>query len=378
MYEKKRKKNMISIIGIRAFPHEFIGTSGVEFYADKLINQMLKMGDLSFVLYTRSQYQDIAQKSYHKNIKIIAIYTFSHKLFETFIYSLVATILATFDSNSNIIWYHGVGPACWSWIPRLFGKKIILTVHSLDWKRKKWTMLQRKIFYQLGIVSIKCAHKITCVSSRVISELNIFTDKKIIFTPAGIEVISENECFHLKKHIPHSILFLGRIVPEKRLEWLLFATKIISKHIPDLRIIIMGGGSHSTKYMDALKTIYRSKNIFWLGYHFGKYKSKILKASQVLVIPSELEGLPIVVLEKINNGGLVLVGDNCIDNELVQLKNVHIFNTNSFYSFVSQLCLVLKNERRHSDFKGIETLNNIGDFSWPKTAKTFMSIFLKM
>lgn len=369
---------MISVIGIRAFPHEFIGTSGVEYYVDKLINQMLKMGDSSFVLYTRSQYQDVAQKFYHNNLKIISIHTFSHKLFETFIYSLIATIQATLDTNSKIIWYHGVGPACWSWIPRFFGKKIILTVHSLDWKRKKWTILQRKLFYQLGMFSIKCAHEITCVSSRVISELNIVTDKKIIFTPAGINTIHENERFHLKKHIPHSILFLGRIVPEKRLEWLLFATKIISKNMPDLRLIIMGDGSHSAKYVEALKSIYKSKNIIWLGYKFGVYKNKFLEASQLLVVPSELEGLPIVVLEKISKGGLVLVGDNCIDNQLIKLENVHIYNAHSFYSFLSQLCLILKNDGKHCNFKGVKMLYKMGDFSWPETAKTYMSIILKM
>lgn len=33
---------------------------------------------------------------------------------------------------------HAEGPAFFSWLPKLFGKKVVVTVHGIDWQREKW------------------------------------------------------------------------------------------------------------------------------------------------------------------------------------------------------------------------------------------------
>lgn len=33
---------------------------------------------------------------------------------------------------------HAEGPAFFCWIPKLFGKRVISTIHGLDWDREKW------------------------------------------------------------------------------------------------------------------------------------------------------------------------------------------------------------------------------------------------
>lgn len=33
---------------------------------------------------------------------------------------------------------HAEGPAFFCWIPKLFGKRVICTIHGLDWDREKW------------------------------------------------------------------------------------------------------------------------------------------------------------------------------------------------------------------------------------------------
>lgn len=38
----------------------------------------------------------------------------------------------------DVIHIHAEGPAFFSWIPKLFRKRVIVTVHGLDWNREKW------------------------------------------------------------------------------------------------------------------------------------------------------------------------------------------------------------------------------------------------
>jgi len=37
-----------------------------------------------------------------------------------------------------VVHIHAEGPAFFCWIPKLFGKRVICTIHGLDWDREKW------------------------------------------------------------------------------------------------------------------------------------------------------------------------------------------------------------------------------------------------
>ena len=38
----------------------------------------------------------------------------------------------------DVVHIHAEGPAYFAWLPKLFGKRVIVTVHGLDWQREKW------------------------------------------------------------------------------------------------------------------------------------------------------------------------------------------------------------------------------------------------
>ena len=33
---------------------------------------------------------------------------------------------------------HAEGPAFFSWLPKMFGKRVVVTIHGDDWQREKW------------------------------------------------------------------------------------------------------------------------------------------------------------------------------------------------------------------------------------------------
>src|SRR5436309_685499 len=79
-----------------------------------------------------------------------------------------STIHAVFG-DSDIVHYHCLGPALFSFLPRWFGKKTVVTVQGLDWQRRKWGRIASAVL-QLGEwASIKLPD-LTMVVSRTLQQ----------------------------------------------------------------------------------------------------------------------------------------------------------------------------------------------------------------
>ena len=51
--------------------------------------------------------------------------------------SFFAALCSAFG-RYDVVHIHAEGPAFFCWIPKLFGKRVINTIHGLDWDREKW------------------------------------------------------------------------------------------------------------------------------------------------------------------------------------------------------------------------------------------------
>jgi len=51
--------------------------------------------------------------------------------------SFFAALCSAFG-RYDVVHIHAEGPAFFCWIPKLFGKRVISTIHGLDWDREKW------------------------------------------------------------------------------------------------------------------------------------------------------------------------------------------------------------------------------------------------
>ena len=38
----------------------------------------------------------------------------------------------------DVVHIHAEGPAFFAWLPKMFGKRVVVTVHGIDWQREKW------------------------------------------------------------------------------------------------------------------------------------------------------------------------------------------------------------------------------------------------
>ena len=116
------------------------------------------------------------------------------------------------------------------------------------------------------------------------------------------------------------VLFLGRIVPEKGLRYLVEAWKEIRT---DKKLVIAGGSSDTQAFMDELKEISASDDrIILTGFQQGRVLEELYSNAYIYTLPSDLEGMPLSLLEAMSYGNCCLVSSISECTEVVENKAV--------------------------------------------------------
>ena len=359
------------VIGPRAFPADFVGTSGVETYVYSTVRAtVLSQKDVEITVYTRSNYQEQVVFNEHlPRVRVNSLWSFPGRVLEAVSYSFVASIRACF-SSADIVWYHTAGIAIWSWLPALFGKKVWVTVHSLDWQRKKWSKWEQESFRVAFSFIMK-----------LVSHAELFAVTEVI--AAKIEEITGRNCNLAYPGLPQPraalktvarqdyLLYLGRLVPEKRVEWLM--EFCATNGVPCL---IVGTHGNTPSYERKLRQQYQSKYVTWYGSAIGQEKWEVLAQARYLVLPSELEGFPITILEAVAVKTPCLLAKGILPDDFAALPYIETFDPTSQEDFNKMLSALLskRTERRSLSSSDRRVL---ASYTWLRTAKAYLSFVEK-
>lgn len=281
------------MIGLRGLED---GLGGVEKAVREISLRMTKEGH-KVTCYCKDLYSE--QDSYD-GIKIINIKTWHGKYLETLFYSLKAIVHAC-RSDYDIIHIHALASSCLAWIPKyIFKKKVIITVHGLDWQRAKWGLIARQILKLGEWGSVKFANVTLCVSKSLSMYYRMKYSKSTVrYIPNGCDMDSQTyqplEGFKKDSYF----LFLGRLVPEKGAHNLIKAYNQIKTD----KQLIIAGPVFNKKYEKQLHELAKGNpNIHFTGSVKGEQKLRLLSNAFLFVLPSEIEGLPIALLEAASYG----------------------------------------------------------------------------
>lgn len=302
----------ISMLGQKRLSRE----GGVEIVVTELSTRMVKKGH-DVVCYNRrgkhalDKTQSINETSEYNGVKIKSVLTIDKKGLAAVTSSFFATIKIVF-SNADVVHYHAEGPCVWLWMIKFFTKKkIIVTVHGLDWQRAKWGGFATKYIKFGEKIAVKYADEIIVLSENVRKYFLDTYNRKTVFIPNGVNkpsIVKANiitKEFGLKKD--NYILFLGRIVPEKGIHYLIKAFKRVKT---DKKLVIAGGASDTDEYYASLKSMVNDDdNIIFTGFVSGKTLDELYSNAYIYCLPSDLEGMPLSLLEAMSYGNCCLTSD---------------------------------------------------------------------
>ena len=165
--------------------------------------------------------------------------------------SFFAALYSAFGKY-DVVHIHAEGPAFFSWLPKMFGKRVVVTIHGIDWQREKWQSgLGSKFIHQGEKNAVKYADEVIVLSKGLQDYFKEIYGRKTHFIPNGVNRPQTREAnlitdkFGLKKD--SYILFLGRLVPEKGIRYLVEAFKNVKT---DKKLVIAGGSSDTDSFME--------------------------------------------------------------------------------------------------------------------------------
>lgn len=343
---------------------------GIEIVVEKLSVGLVKRGH-TVVAYNRKghhvsgkEFESNSNKKDYKGVKLKTVFTFESSKLNAIVYSFLAALRASFG-KFDVVHFHAEGPAALCPLPKLFGKRVIVTIHGLDWQRSKWGGFATRFLKFGEKTAAKYADEIIVLSKNVQQYFLDTYGRSTVYIPNGVDKpqIKDDslikEKFSLEKD--EYILYLGRIVPEKGIHYLINAYKKIHT---EKMLVIAGGASHTDTYMAEMKALAANDNrIIFTDFVQGEILEELYSNAYLYCLPSDLEGMPLSLLEAMSYGNCCLTSDIPECTEVCEDYAV-TFKKGNEEDLLDKLQMLIENKELADKFKRTASDFICKKFSW--------------
>jgi glycosyltransferase involved in cell wall biosynthesis len=297
----ERRSLRVAFIGGRGLVSKY---SGIETYYEEVGKRLSEMGH-NVTAYCRTYFTPPSTE--HNGIGMVRLPTIRSKHLETLVHTFLST-MHVLTQPCDVVHFHALGPALFSFIPRLAGKKTVVTVQGLDWQRKKWGRFASAVL-QLGEQAAVGLPSHTMVVSREL--------QKHYRAGYGVETsYIPNGGLLRERRLPEKIvewglkpgeyiLFLGRFSPEKGCHLLIDAYESMETNA---KLVMAGASSYCRQYAQQMRS-HAGERIKIMDGVSGEALDELLTNAMIFVLPSELEGLSLALLDAMGAGICVVASD---------------------------------------------------------------------
>lgn len=378
MLLKKEDKSLnIAMLGHKRIPSR---EGGVEIVVEELSTRMVKLGN-RVTCYNRNGHHvsgkkfDKSKLCEYKGVILKNVLTIDWKGLAAVTSSIFGAIYATLG-NFDIVHFHAEGPSFMCWLPKLLGKKVVVTIHGLDHERAKWGKFASTYIMMGEKNAVRYADEIIVLSKSVQQYFKDKYNRETVFIPNGVnrpvirpaEIIKKQ--FDLAKN--KYILFLGRIVPEKGIKYLIEAFQQVKT---DKKLVIAGGSSNTDKFMDEMKKLAeRDRRIIFTGFVEGKLLEELYSNAYIYILPSDLEGMPLSLLEAMSYGNCCLVSNIAECKEVVEDK-AFVFEKSNINDLQQKIQMLCDNKKIVDKYK-TEAVNFIcSKYNWDDVVQKTLALY---
>ena len=306
------KRLRIAMLGHKRCPSR---EGGVEIVVEELATRMAAMGH-NVTCFNRAGHHvsgkefDREHLSSFKGVALRTVPTIQSRGLAAVSSSISGAVLAALG-NYDVVHFHAEGPCAMLWLPKVFGKRCVCTVHGLDWKRAKWGRFARTYIMLGERCAAKYADEIIVLSKGVQKYFMDTYGRSTVYIPNGVDRPVPKKAELITKEYGLTkdsyLLFLGRLVPEKGLRYLIDAYKQVKT---EKRLVIAGGSSDTEDFARELKELAADDpRILFTGFVQGQMLEELYSNAYLYLLPSDVEGMPLSLLEAMSYGNCCIVSD---------------------------------------------------------------------
>lgn len=371
-----KKYLRIAMLGHKRVPSR---EGGIEVVVGELSSRMSRLGH-SVTCYNRKghhiggiEFDTEKNSNSIPGVTIKEVFTIDKKGLAAITASFFAAIYAAFG-NFDVVHFHAEGPCSMLWLPKLFGKKCIATIHGLDHQRAKWGKFA-SLYIKFGEkCAAKFADEIIVLSKNVqeyfLNEYGVETK----YIPNGVSKpqLVDADLIKAKYNLDKDsyILFLGRLVPEKGITYLIEAFKKVNT---SKKLVIVGGSSDTIDFENELKAM-ADERIIFTGFTQGRMLEEFYSNAYLYVLPSDLEGMPISLLEAMSYGNCCITSDIPECTEVVGEYGIS-FRKGSVEDLRGKLQSICDNPELVKHYKQIVSDYVCAKFNWNSVVNETLRVY---
>jgi glycosyltransferase involved in cell wall biosynthesis len=367
----------IAVIGSKGLPPN---QGGIEHYCAELYPRMVAQGH-SVDLFARSSYTGhswLHQEDF-QGVQVITLPSFKLRGADAVITSALGAI-ATMGTQYDVIHFHALGPSLFTSISKIASSaKVVVTCQGLDWQRAKWGNFSSRLIHTGEKAAVRFADEIIVVSEELRSYFSKTYDRETVYipnAPASFAESDPNFSYGKKLGLEQGryILYVGRLVPEKRPDLLIDA---FCKLKPEGWKLVFAGGVSDTKSFagQLLEKIANNRDVVFAGELWGSRLAEIVRGAGLFVLPSDLEGLPLAMLEAMQEG-VSVVGSNIPPHQqLIGKDRGMLFEAGNLDSCIRTLDWAIRHpEARATMAKNAQRYVQL-NYSWTRITEETLSLY---
>ncbi len=292
----------VAILGTRGLPPRY---GGRETAADEIGRRLAARGH-EVVVYCRNYNVSTPRPAEYQGIRLVHLPSIQEKNLDTPFHLVLSLIHLILRERPQVVILSGSGTAFAIPILHLFRKKTVMWVDGKAWTRGKWGAFARWYLKRSALFGVRHSDAIitdTPLAHRFyLEEMGRETD----YIPYGaqVETGGGTETLDRLGLVPEQyLLFVGRLVPEKGVQYLIEAFERIET---PRRLVIVGDDPYQKEFVQELKST-PDPRILFTGYIFGKGFHELMRNCRIYVQPSDVEGTSPVLLSAMAYGRAVVV-----------------------------------------------------------------------
>ncbi|WP_193200136.1 glycosyltransferase family 4 protein [Nostoc sp. MG11] len=329
----------IAVIGAKGLPPK---QGGIEHYCAEVYPRMAAQGHC-VDLFARSSYTNCSWFDHYDywGVRVIPLPDWRLRGLDALMTSALGAI-ASCVQQYDIVHFHALGPSLFTCLPKITtSAKVVVSCQGLDWQRAKWGNFSSRLILMGEKAAVRYAHGLIVVSKDLKSYFLQTYGRDTVYipnAPASYSASDPNFSYGTALGLTKGryILFLGRLVPEKRPDLLIEAFRALK---PAGWKLVLAGGVSDTKSFAAklLETVANDRDILFAGELQRSRLWEIVRGAGLFVLPSDVEGLPLAMLEAMREGIPVLASNIPAHQQLISDRQGMLFTAGNLDSCITSL-----------------------------------------
>lgn len=310
---KEKKAMRVAFLGSRGTPARYAGFETVV----EQLGSRLAQANHEITVYNRSNHYPEKPQT-HLGMRIVYLPTITSKKLETIVHSTFSALHALF-CNYDVVYLCGVGNAFLARMLRWTGKKVVLNVDGIDYKRSKWHGFARWWLRASEVWGLHYADCLIADNHAVVKHYQ----RNYRFTPThiayGTNLDRQPESTptpHLTGHglaSKNYLLFVSRLSPENEAHVLVEAYVKSGVQLP---LVVVGPFGYEKEYFKKLQALANARVIFTGGLYGDAYR-ELSRNALMFILPSAIEATRLVLLDQMGMGATIVFREHEATREVI-------------------------------------------------------------